>query len=462
MQSENDQGTIGGDAGFGRRAAALLRAAANDLKRDEDSADLDLNLSPGTFAGHLAGERPITWALITEAARVWPLNERDLLPMHDDCPQGVLVFRRKDSMASSRTLSRAGIEYYEYRDTAMSRIASYRPEWIRMLQVVDDDDPDNPLVRWNRGHLLYQFTYFVGPVNYYYQWGDRRYCVPMRTGDSVWGLPYAPHSFTARSADEPAYILALTYGGDLVGDAQRELGVLGSDAAHRFALPAGPAGTTELIRAFTAARALTGAETARRTGLPAARVAALLDGAEPTPEELPTLAAAFGVSVRDLLAPRTDTRDGVRIRRRTAAPRWSYPDGDRPGYLLRELAGDPLHPHTTSLEVEVVARAPEHRLVTGQHQYLYVLGDDPVRITWDGVAGAGSDVLAPGDSMYIRPMTSTAFSAVDSGQPRLLLLRIGGTVTTDVRFALHSIAAGGIERYVREERLWYPKEGAEN
>jgi methylphosphonate synthase len=463
MEGRNTGGTgIGaGDAEFGRRAAALLRAAANDLKRDEASADGDLGLAAGTFADLVSGRRPITWDLLTRAAQVWPLNERDLLPIHDDCPDGARIFRYKDSLASSRVLSRAGTDYYEYRDTAMSRVASYRPEWIRMLQVVDDNDPANPLVRWNRGHLLYQFTYFVGPVNYYYQWGDQRYCVPMETGDSVWGLPFAPHSFTARSADEPAYILALTYGGDLVGDAQRELAVAGARIAERLALPSGPAGTTELLRSFIAARALTRSETAQRSGIPTDRVAAVLDGAEPEPAELAAFADALGVSVRDLLAPRTTTRDGVHLRRRAGAVPWHYPDEGEPAYLLRELAGDPLHPHTSALEVEVATGAPGPggRLVTAQHQYLYVLGTDAVRVDREGAEEPGGDVLHPGDSMYIRPLTAATFSAVDGGRPRLLLLRIGGTVTTDVRFALRSIAAGGIERYVREEMLWYAREG---
>ena len=112
--------------GFAGRAAALLRAAANDLKRDDRAADQELGLAPGEFARYACGERPVEWDLVARAARVWPLNERDL-PIHDDVPAGVLVLAEKDSVASSRTIERAGVPYYEYRDTAMSRVASYRP-----------------------------------------------------------------------------------------------------------------------------------------------------------------------------------------------------------------------------------------------------------------------------------------------------------------------------------------------
>ena len=38
-------------------------------------------------------------------------------------------------------MQRKGRDYYEYRDTAMSRNAPFRPEWIRVLQIVDNNNP---------------------------------------------------------------------------------------------------------------------------------------------------------------------------------------------------------------------------------------------------------------------------------------------------------------------------------
>lgn len=466
------------DVDFERRATRLLRAAANDLKRDENSADHDLGLEPGSFAAYVSGRIPVTWNLIQRAARVWPLNERDLLPVRDDCPDGVRIHRLKESVATSRVLARDGADYYEYRDTAMSRGASYRPEWIRMLQVVDDDDPDNPLVKWNRGHLLYQFTYFIGPVNYYYSWDGERVCIPMDTGDSVWGLPFAPHTFTAREASQPAYILALTYGGDLVGDAQREASLLGAETARELALSTidPRRAKAQLLGSYFTARAMTVPEAADRTGLPAARLTALLAGtAEPALGELRRLASALGLSVRDLLPPRSTAERGVVVRRAVDTRRWLHPDPAAPSYRLRELATDPLHPHTSSFEVEVLDTGglPGAPLATTQHQYAYVLGDAPVTLTWTSDGGEYQEELAPGDSVYVRPQISVAFTAVSAAdsapgrarpgteRPRVLLLRIGGAISPDVRFALGSMAEGGISRYIAEDRLWYAK-GREN
>src|SRR5262245_36136614 len=138
----------GDDPAVRSRAAALLRSAANDLKRDDATAESELGLPSGSFAAYTSGARTITWELIERAVRAWPLDERDLLAGHDDCPGGVSVFRHAESVRSSRVIDRGGRPYYEYRDTAMSRVASFRPEWIRML-VTADGGADDPAVQWN-------------------------------------------------------------------------------------------------------------------------------------------------------------------------------------------------------------------------------------------------------------------------------------------------------------------------
>lgn len=444
-----------GPRGFSVRAGALLRSRANDLKRNDRDAEADLGLEPGTFTEYTTGQRKIDWELIQRAATVWPLNERDLIPVHNDTPAGVRIYRWKDSLASARVIERGGGPYYEYRDTAMSRLSSYRPEWIAMLRVVDDDDPDNPAVAWNQGHLLYQFTYFIGPVNYYYRWGGESYCVPMTTGDSVWGLPFAPHSFTARSRAEPAVILALTYGGDLVGDAQQELAALGAPTARRLALQPGADGA--LLRSFLAARAMTVPELAARSAIPQRRIAALCAGEERAEApELASLAQALGLSVRDLLAPRSLTSGGVRMRRAREANRWPYPEPDRPSYQITHLAGDPLHPHTSALEVEVLGSAhPAASLETYQHQYAYMLGGHPVSLHWSHNGGEHTDVLEPGDSAYVVPAARVALAVARGERARVLLLRIQDSVGPEIRFALGAMADGGIDRYASEDRLWY-------
>ena len=40
------------------------------------------------------------------------------------------IMRCEDSVKSSRIMHRSGKPYYEYRDTAMSSVGPFRPEWI--------------------------------------------------------------------------------------------------------------------------------------------------------------------------------------------------------------------------------------------------------------------------------------------------------------------------------------------
>ncbi|MCZ0970369.1 hypothetical protein O1L55_00205 [Streptomyces albulus] len=346
-------GTPADDEGFRRRAGALLRSAAGDLRRTSRSAAADLGLTDADYAAHLAPEQGFSWDLAQRAATVWPLNERDLVPVRNDCPRGVRVLRATESASSARVFQRGGIDYYEYRATAMSRLASFRPAWIRMLSVVTDDDPHNADVHWNNGHMLYQFTYCVGPVNYYYRWNGRDHVLRMNTGDSIWGLPFSPHTFTARNAEEPAYVLALTYGGELTGDAQHELAALGPDTARGFALDTDSAAAAQgrLLRSYLDASALPwstrpNSPEFRRAAWPASPTAA-----PPSPRR--------GHRPRRRTAPvpaRPAARRARRRRRRELLPAatsrsWYHPSAGHRDYRVRELAGDRLHPHTRALEI---------------------------------------------------------------------------------------------------------------
>lgn len=452
-------------AEYRRRAAALLRSAANDLKRDEASAARDLGLDEQDYHRQLSGEADPDWTLISHAAQRWPLNERDLLPLHDDVPDGLRIHRLADSLASERVLQRGGADYYSYRDTAMSRVSTFRPEHIRMLRVVADDDPHNPGVQWNDGHLLYQFTYFVGPVNYYYSWQGVSHCVPMNTGDSVWGVPFAPHSFTSRDADQDAYILALTYGGDLLGDSQRELAVLGPQTAARLALPAdspdGPGAEAATLRSLLQGRLLSTAEAAARSGIAPDRLRQLCTGdGRASWSEREALADGLGVSVRELLPRRTAVSHGVTVRHRSEARQWCLPDAEQPAYRLRRLADDPLHPDTGSFEITVLASDdPDPELLRShQHSYLYVLVGADVRLRWEHAGKQYDELVHEGDSAYAVPGAGFSLST-SGGAATVLLLRIGGAVTADVRYALGNFTERQLGRYLAEDQRWYRKEG---
>ncbi len=208
----------------------------NDVKRRPEDAARELKVPLDEINSILSGKKELSADIIEKATKIWPVNARDFYVIHDDCPQGIKIMRSEESKQSSRIMERSGHPYYEYRDTAMSKTAPFRPEWIMELCSVDDDDPKNKLIQWNNGHFLHQFTYFIGEVNFYYIDSDGGKKVAlMNTGDSMYITPFVPHSFASRNDENPGLILALTYGSKITGDIQQELSTL-SNLGQEFAL----------------------------------------------------------------------------------------------------------------------------------------------------------------------------------------------------------------------------------
>ena len=85
------------------------------------------------------------------------------------------------------------------------------PEWIKPLVVVNNNKPQNNLVCYNKGHILHQFTFFIGEVNFYWKDNFGYHCKEMNTGDSNYIPPFIPHSFTSRNKKELGLIIAVTF-----------------------------------------------------------------------------------------------------------------------------------------------------------------------------------------------------------------------------------------------------------
>ena len=449
---------------FLSRSASTFRGILNDLKRNEVVAARELGVSVTLVEEILAGKTLLPSSLVEKAVHIWPVNQRDFFPLHDDAPEGVRIMRRAESAASTRILQRAGRDYYEYRDTAMSRVTSIRPEWIRILNLVEDRDPSNPAVEWNKGHFLYQFTYFIGEVNYYYEWEGQRYCEPMVTGDSVFGLPYAPHSFSTRSPAVPGLILALTFGGRLSGDAQQELGVLPRDASEKISETGNGPGAIlgPHLKALAADRSLSAAQLAERSGLSKKRLASLMEaGASPSGAELGALAKAFRVPLRTLWPSSGDTARGVRIVKGSDAAVWNLPE-DNPSYRCRELASSVEAPFACGLEIAPLKDLSSNEAFSmelGLHQYGYNLGTVSIVLDWSCDGSDHRETIEPGDSFYMKPFVAhsmrLAHSASKSDDARLLLLRVGGKVAGDAAWEASRLGASGLRRLMNDTSCWY-------
>ena len=457
----------GGDVPSDVRNGQNFRAILNDLKRRPEDAAAELGVPVSDIEAIIAGKKPLPPALVDKATATWPVSPRDFYLLDDDCPEGVRVFRAADSEKSARVMSRAGKEYYEYRDTAMSALSQFRPEWIKELCVVEDDDPENPAVQWNNGHFLHQFTYFVGPVNFYYRGADgKKKVFVTNTGDSMYITPFVPHSFASRknASGELGFILALTYGNKLGGETRQEVSALGPELAAGLALDfsSRKAASASLLRFHRDAASLSKSELAKRADIALARVDALEKGAEVADDaEIRRLAAALRISARDLIPPEA-FEDSVLVQKLADSPRWQFPDG-APAYEMVELTPVKSLPFSKGLELNVLSDAkPEPDITAGLHQYLYNVGTKPVTIAWRIDGAAKQDTLAPGDSAYLKPGLPHCFRG-KGGQ--LLVLRIGGRLGGDGQMELSKIAAAGKEnlgRIVGEAGQWYDPKGRRN
>tara|TARA_B100000941_G_C28501558_1_gene554614 strand:- start:861 stop:2063 length:1203 start_codon:yes stop_codon:yes gene_type:complete len=193
----------------------------NDLKRTLKSASKELGVNLKILEDAVIGELPKNELddLLNKICSYYPININEFHFNEINTSDRFVHFLAEDALLTSRTYQRKNskeehTDYYEYRDSATSRLSKFRPEWIKELRVVNNNDPLNEDVAYNNGHFMHQLTFFVGPVNFYYKYKGQYFCEEMNTGDSNYIPPFIPHSFTSRDKQKEAYIVAVTFGGN--------------------------------------------------------------------------------------------------------------------------------------------------------------------------------------------------------------------------------------------------------
>ena len=191
---------------------------ANNLKRTKVALSKELNISKETLEKVITGKCNSKEAknVIARMLEVYPIDPKKLQLVDEKNHCGFTITNRKASKKSSRVFNRKNSlglinKYYEYRDTAMQKNAPIYPEWIQPLVVVDNNNPKNKLVCYNKGHILHQFTFFIGEVNFYWKDSFGYHCKLMNTGDSNYIPPFIPHSFTSRNKKKLGLIIAVTF-----------------------------------------------------------------------------------------------------------------------------------------------------------------------------------------------------------------------------------------------------------
>ena len=431
----------------------------NDLKRRPEDAAKELNITLDEINAIIEGRKQISQEIIERATKIWPLSPRDFHLIEDDTVDGIKIMRFQDSAKTARVMERGGAPYYEYRDTAVSSVGLFRPEWIEELCIVDDNDPNNKSVHWNKGHFMHQFTYFIGDVNYYYldSDGEKKVAV-MNTGDSVYGTPFRPHTFaTRKGAKKNGLILALTYGNQLSGDTQQELSVLGKELAMPFWLDFSSRNKafSELLKFHMNCSSITLEEITRRTKISIDNLKKFEQGEEiPSYGIMRELAGALNVNLRELLPPDV-IEDKVIVRYYKDAAKWKYPESTQ-SYNITELSHSKTLPFSKAFEFEIIDSSNDDLdLRVGLHQYIYNVGEQKIRFNWKNKNEQKQEIIESGDSIYLKPNIEHSFR----GEGKIMVLRIAGRIPGDAQRELSYLNNHDVKRAIEETTMWFDSKG---
>lgn len=425
---------------------ATLRRLANDLKREDATAERELRLEPGAFAALVAGEQLPDADLIERIHAVWPIEWAELCPPEPGASITIAIGIDHPDV----DLKRGGRLYYRYRDTAIHRGAPFRPERIEIVQVAAPTVADHSDVEWNSGHLMSQFTYFVGDVDYHYRTAGGPEVIACRTGDSVWGAPYVPHSFTKRGED-PAFILALTYWSAFGPEAVRALGHVPSDRVAEMAAGE-PGAMGALVRLYARARLLRAEGLAASAALPLERVAATLNGDEPAPAD--AVAMLRGLDVPEwVIAQHREPRPELVFQHSATAEVWAEDPGS--GAAIRRLASSPIEPDLDAFEI-TLAPDPSAATTLGTHQFqfAYVVRGD-IRLTVDTSGGSRDEALTAGDSFCADPLIGLEIACAGAGDAVVIVLRVAGPLGPGLRTALAQLTPDDRRRVTSDLFRWF-------
>ena len=335
----------------------------------------------------------------------------------------------------------------------MSTVGPYRPEWIKTLRVVTSDDPEDPDVAYNNGHLMHQMTFFVGPVNFYWEVEEQRHCAELDTGDSNYITPFVPHSFTSRVSNNLGLIVAVTYGGEVRRSLADFRHIKAEDAESLAADPRRIGrGFAKRLARYAASESMSTAQVLERlifAGITKERAYSLMSEGEPTAEEIEVAANALHVRPSDMTVAPMSPEEEVVVHKRSQAGRL-YPDDGEPTYEFRELARTKHQPDVKGLDVSVIGKG-RSEIRHGLHEYVYNYGEAALNICWDNNRTV---LLAPGDSAYVKPFISHWFEKLDAtGQ--LVLIRIPGGLNGSVLDEFSTFSPMGRSRVIEESKRWF-------
>ncbi len=443
-----------------KSVGARILSEANDLKRTVQSMSDDLSVDfeylKNVVSGNCTKEQTID--IINRIEKTYPVDSSDLLLINDDCHNGILYFSVDASKKTSRVFNRVDREnkrtpYYEYRDTAMSKLSPFKPEWIKELRVVSDSSPSNPDVAYNNGHFMHQMTFFVGPVNFYYVVDGKKYCDQMNTGDSNYITPFIPHSFANRDESQEAYIVAITFGGD-VRRAQKELYALGGDKAKKYSIDIRNENkaVSQLIQQHMDNENLT-----KRMISGKVDIDKLLDfGRKKTTREIEEVSKILNITPLDLMIPQYRNDHEVVVCKKSKTEVVHYPNEEDKVYKIYCASRVNKLPNLKSFDVHVLTTEIKEKdlFKTSLHNYIFNYSEADVLMVWMDNNERHIQLLKPGDSVYVQPFVNYGFQNIlDNVISKVFIARVSGGINFCTQKELSYFL--DITRVTRENTCWF-------
>jgi len=426
-----------------------FRKILNDLKRRPEDAALELNISSEEINKILNGQADPDFRLLKKATKIWPINLNDFFGIEDDTTNNYKIFTKTDSDKTIRIMQRKNKPYYKYKDTVMSKISPFRPEWIEELVIVNDSNPENPNVVFNNGHFLHQFTYFIGPVNFYYiDENGKKKLEEMNTGDSMYISPYTPHSFTTRKNKENklGLILALTYTDKIDNEVLNELSVIGNELAKKYLSIYNNEidGFKKNVQYYLNLSSLTEENFEKISNINLKKI--YNTNSMPSLEDTEKIASALNINLKDLIPNKKFT--SVKIGRYEKSLEWNYPSKENHIYKFVELTNVNQLPCSKALELSVILEEDHDTfLEVPAHQYLYNIGETDCVFETEKI----KQKFSPGDSIYLKPNVKHKFLR----KSKILILRIGGKIYGENLFHISSLSEKNLQRLINDNQPWF-------
>lgn len=421
----------------------------NDLKRRPEDAAKDLKTTLRTINDILNGKKSLSFKLIKKAVAVWPVNFSEFFETVDDTKNGYKIFKNAEADSTQRKMYRGGEPYYLYKDTVMSKISSFRPEWIQQLRVVNNSNPNNKDVKFNNGHFLHQFTYFIGPVNFYYMEGKKKKVAKMNTGDSMYISPYIPHTFTTRKNvdNKLGHILALTYSDKISTESLNELNAIGYNLVRRFKLNLKNETYSfkSTLNYFLKNSSISDELFKNKIGIDLKKI--LTQNKIPNSKIVKKITKLLDINERDLSPP--IMKEKVKIKKYNENKNWYYPSNKLKKYLFVELTSLPQIPTSKAFELTILTT--KENPITFEvptHQYIYNIGEEKIYLKFEK---KNLEILSPGDSIYLKPNIQHKFI----GLGKVLIFRIGGQISSDTLYHLSWLSDLNLKRLLNDDKQWF-------